>query len=226
MRKHALEHGFLDRLTPSVQTYVFSIIPDDDDENPPCLPQELEDFMLTNTDVSRAHLINLHPNGELKQLMGIDGKRRPKYHQAIYTSFGFLSARLYALTKKRTEQGDKILSNLHPANTYLLKHNDILSYIGMGRTGMYYRPPQQMGWTINDESIFNITDPDSLNNPYDPDIPSMMEARNRYGIPFDNYKSTFYNTKRPSLEELADAVAEARRKVIQALVDTLKNQYL
>ena len=228
MRKHANEHGFLDRLNLSVQTYVFSMIPDNDEENPPILPQELEDFLLTRTDVSRAHLINLQPNGGLKQPMGIDGKRRPGYHQALYIHVRFLTDRLCDLTEQRTEEGDKILSNLHLANTHLLKRGgDALSYIGMGRTGMYYMPPKQIGWTTNDESIFNITDPDSLNNPDDPDIPSMMEARNRYGIPFDKYKSTFYNTtKRPSLKELADAVAKTKRKFTQAVVDTLKNQYL
>lgn len=234
MRKHAHKHGFLDRLTPPVQFYVFSVFPDDDEENPPLLPQELEDFLLTHTDVSRAHLINLQPNGELRQLMGIDGKRRPKNHQAIYIHFGFLADRLDDLSRDRTEEGDKILSNLHPGNGHLLDRDnvDALSYIGMGRTGLYYMPPMQIGWTANDECVFDITGPDSplLRNPYNPDLPSMAEARNRYGIPFENYQSTFYNANRPSLEELENAAAVTAEntvgKLTQTLVDTLKNQYL
>lgn len=78
---------------------------------------------------------------------------------------------------------------------------------------MYYMRPIHTGWTINNKSIFDITDPNSLKNPNNPNIPSVAEARNRLGIPFDKYDSTFYNKdntiERPSLEELAEIVAKA-----------------
>ena len=211
MRKHAKKYGFRDRLPPSVLYYVFHVKNEMEDyDSPPTHLSELEDFLLVNTDVSRTHLINLHPNGELRLLLGIDGNLKPRSHYPSYIPFAFFICKLRTLEEENTKYAKDILSNLHPTNKHLLiERGDGLGYLGMARTGMYYLPPFINNWTLNDDAIFNITNHKLLRYLQEPDIISMAEANNRFGITHDEYHNFFFNkdnTKRAiTIEQLEGA---------------------